>query len=140
MVASEKRWGYCNRHTLFTRRLTTPPEFRAPQSDCAQRRIEPTAGSAESRSPKTLRLVRTESGLLWQPRFFDRALRSVKGYYEKVEYIHLNPVRADLVQRAEDWPWSSVGDYNGSVSAATGANRILSVDRVLLPADERTRI
>jgi putative transposase len=56
---------------------------------------------------------RKESGLVWQPRFFDRALRSVKEYYEKVEYIHLNPVRAGLVKRAEDRPWSSVHDYSG---------------------------
>ena len=48
---------------------------------------------------------RKESGLLWQPRFLDRALRSVKEYYEKVEYIHLNPMRAGLVKRAEGWPW-----------------------------------
>jgi hypothetical protein len=30
-------------------------------------------------------------GELWQPRFFDRALRTVKEHNEKVEYIHLNP-------------------------------------------------
>ena len=42
-------------------------------------------------------------GELWQPRFFDRALRTVKEYNEKVEYIHLNPVRAGLVSRPEDW-------------------------------------
>jgi hypothetical protein len=45
---------------------------------------------------------RGERGLLWRPQFFDRALRSVKEYYEKVEYTHLNPVRAGLVKRAED--------------------------------------
>ena len=83
---------------------------------------------------------RRESGLLWQPRFFDRALRTVKEYYEKVEYIHLNPVRAGLVKRAEDWPWSSARDYTGSVSGAVGPNRVLAIDRMLLPADERTRI
>ena len=33
----------------------------------------------------------------------------------KVEYIHLNPVRAGLVSRAEEWPRSSVHDYTGSV-------------------------
>jgi REP element-mobilizing transposase RayT len=90
----------------------------------------------------TLRInvSRKKSGLLWQPRFFDRALRSVKEYYEKVEYIHLNPVRAGLVKRAEDWPWSSVYDYTGNLSAPVSANRILAVDRILLPADERTRI
>jgi putative transposase len=83
---------------------------------------------------------RGESGLLWQPRFFDRALRTVKEYCEKVEYIHLNPVRAGLVKHAEDWQWSSVHDYTGSVSTAVSANRTLAVDRVLLPADERARI
>jgi putative transposase len=83
---------------------------------------------------------RKESGLLWQPRFFDRAVRTVKEYYEKVEYIHLNPVRAGLVEGAEDWPWSSVRDYAGSVSGTTGAHPILPIDRILLPADERTRL
>jgi hypothetical protein len=53
---------------------------------------------------------RKESGLLWQRPFFDRALRTVKERYEKVEYIHLNPARASLVKRAEDSPWSSVHD------------------------------
>jgi len=83
---------------------------------------------------------RKASGLLWQPRFFDRALRSVKEYHAKVAYLHLNPVRAGLVQRAEDWPWSSVHDYTGSLKAAVSANRMLAIDRVLLPADERSQI
>jgi len=83
---------------------------------------------------------RGESGRLWQPRFFDRAVRTVKEYYEKVEYIHLNPVRAGLVERAEDWPWSSVRDYAGNLSTAAVAHPLLPIDRLLLPADERTRI
>jgi len=83
---------------------------------------------------------RSECGLLWQPRFFDRAVRTVKEYYEKVEYIHQNPVRAGLVERAEDWPWSSVRDYSGSLRGAAGAHRLLAIDRILLPADERTQI
>jgi hypothetical protein len=60
--------------------------------------------------------------------------------YEKVEYLHLNPVRAGLVRRAEDWPWSSARDYTGSVSRAVSPHRVLAIDRILLPADERTRI
>jgi len=44
----------------------------------------------------TLRLnaQRKASGLLWQRRFFDRALRTVKEYGETVAYIHYNPVKA----------------------------------------------
>jgi putative transposase len=30
---------------------------------------------------------------------------------EKLDYIHQNPVRADLVERAADWPWSSARWY-----------------------------
>ena len=49
----------------------------------------------------TLRINRRrgERGVLLQGRFFDRALRTVREYHEKVEYIHLNPVKAGLVQR-----------------------------------------
>jgi len=83
---------------------------------------------------------RGESGLLWQPRFFDRAVRTVKEYYEKVEYIHLNPVRAGLVERAEDWSWSSTRDYAGNLSGTVSAHPILPIDRVLLPAGEHSRI
>jgi hypothetical protein len=56
---------------------------------------------------------RGEAGELWQGRFFDRALRTVKEYMETLEYIHLNPVRRGLVKRAEDWRWSSVHEYAG---------------------------
>ena len=90
----------------------------------------------------TLRInaSRKESGLLWQPRFFDRALRTVREYNEKAEYIHLNPVRAGLVERMEHWPWSSVHDYAGSVNTTPGTERIPRIDRVQLPACELSRI
>lgn len=58
----------------------------------------------------------------------------------KVEYLHLNPVKAGLVKRPEDWPWSSVHDYTGSVNDRPATPSGLSVDRGLLPADQYTRI
>jgi putative transposase len=89
---------------------------------------------------KRINHSRTESGLLFQPRFFDRALRTVREYNQKVQYIHLNPVNAGLVRRPEDWPWSSVHDYAGTINHAPLTPSGLAVDRVLLPADEHTRI
>ncbi|MGH9862391.1 MAG: REP-associated tyrosine transposase [Candidatus Acidiferrales bacterium] len=90
----------------------------------------------------TLRLNtgRRESGLLWQPRFFDRALRTVKEYQEKVEYIHLNPVRAGLVKHPAEWKWSSYHEYAGMDASQQERRCGLKVDRVRLPAEERTRI
>ena len=77
---------------------------------------------------------------LWQGRFFDRALRTVKEYHEKVEYIHWNPVGRGLVKRPEEWKWSSAVEYAG-VSGEEQERRCgLQIDRVRLPADENTRI
>ncbi len=78
--------------------------------------------------------------MLFQARFFDRALRTVKEYHENVECIHLNPVKAGWASRPEDWPWSSVHDYTGNLTDAPVTPGGLSVDRVLLPADPHTRI
>ena len=91
-------------------------------------------------STRLINRERAEVGVLWQGRFFDRALRTVKEYREKVEYLHRNPVQAGLAGRPEDWPWSRVHDYTGSTNRATATPSGLSIDRVLLPADERTRL
>jgi hypothetical protein len=43
-------------------------------------------------------------------------------------------VKAGLVSRPEEWPWSSVHDYTGSVQRPVATPSGLAVDRVLLPA------
>jgi len=43
--------------------------------------------------------------LRWQVDHWDRRLRSSESYEEKSQYMWENPVRAGLVQRAEDWPY-----------------------------------
>jgi REP-associated tyrosine transposase len=42
---------------------------------------------------------------VWQREYFDRIIRSTEDLREKGEYIIANPVRAGLVERAEDYPW-----------------------------------
>ncbi|WP_269543117.1 REP-associated tyrosine transposase [Cerasicoccus fimbriatus] len=49
-------------------------------------------------------------GPLWQPEYWDRYIRDESHYKRVVDYIHQNPVKAGLCQRAEDWPWSSAAD------------------------------
>ena len=34
---------------------------------------------------------------------------------ELIRYVHLNPVRAKLVQQPQDWKWSSLAAYLGLV-------------------------
>jgi REP element-mobilizing transposase RayT len=43
----------------------------------------------------------------WQTETFDRYIRNEKHYYNAIRYIENNPVKAGLVRKAEDWPWSS---------------------------------
>ena len=44
-------------------------------------------------------------GDIWQPGFFDRLLRHSESYFEKWNYVRENPVRAGLVEHADDWLW-----------------------------------
>ena len=80
------------------------------------------------------------AGPLFQSRFFDRALRTVREYGETVEYIHWNPVRRGYVDRPEAWKWSSAKEYAGVSSGEQLHACGLTVDRVRLPADPRALI
>jgi len=46
-----------------------------------------------------------QHGVRWQRDFFDHRLRSWESAAEKAHYIRMNPVRAGLVERTEDWPY-----------------------------------
>ena len=55
--------------------------------------------------------IRTTSGRLrfWQKGGgFDRNVRNLGEFRREVRYIHRNPVKRGLVERPEDWKWSSV--------------------------------
>ena len=48
---------------------------------------------------------------VWEPRYYDFNVYTIAKLKEKLHYIHRNPVRAGLVQRPSDWPWSSFSFY-----------------------------
>jgi putative transposase len=43
---------------------------------------------------------------LWQVSFFDHIIRNAEDFSDCAEYIRLNPVRAGLARRPEDYPFS----------------------------------
>ncbi len=47
-----------------------------------------------------------QRGHLWQGRFYSCPLDGVH-LYAAIRYVERNPVRAGLVERSEDYPWSS---------------------------------
>ena len=47
-------------------------------------------------------------GRLWMKEYFDRTIRGEKDLIEVIDYIHHNAVRWRLVERPEDYRWSSL--------------------------------
>ena len=47
----------------------------------------------------------------WQPKYYSFEIYSTEKLEEKVNYMHLNPVRAGLVEKSVDYRWSSARWY-----------------------------
>jgi putative transposase len=53
------------------------------------------------------RILRRTGQRFWQDESFDHWVRSEGEFIRIQKYIENNPVKAGLVAKAEDWPWSS---------------------------------
>ena len=72
--------------------------------------------SSFSRSlPKTENLkpslVKKRERGIWQRRFWEHLIRNEVDYERHVDYIHYNPVKHGYVDKAVDWPFSSIHRY-----------------------------
>lgn len=56
--------------------------------------------------------IYNEVGHLWQNRYKNFVIQEDGYLVNVISYVEFNPVRAGLVKRPEDWPWSS---YRGRV-------------------------
>jgi len=60
----------------------------------------------------------------WQFRFYDFNVWSQKKKIEKLQYMHMNPVKRGLVSHPKDWLWSSFSFY------AEGQKGLVRIDPV----------
>ena len=49
----------------------------------------------------------------WQEGYYSETISSRQFYRQKLEYIHMNPVRQGIVDRPENYLYSSARDYSG---------------------------
>ena len=63
-----------------------------------------------------------EAEHFWQKRYYDFNIRNYPQFVEKLRYIHRNPVKRELCERAEDWEWSSFRHY------ATGCEGVVEIE------------
>ena len=71
------------------------------------------------------RATRGERGI-WQRRFYEHTCRDEADLKHCLDYLHVNPLRHGLVNRVQDWPWSSfhrfvqLGEYSLNWGTASG--------------------
>ena len=58
-------------------------------------------------------LVKEQEISFWQKGYHGEEIYSIAFFETKLNYIHQNPVRAGLVEREEEYVYSSCGDYYG---------------------------
>jgi putative transposase len=81
------------------------PDYRRPK--IAGRSFFFTIDIGEARNAS--RQKRGEAAI-WQPRFWEHALRNEADLERHLDTIHYNPVKPGLVARGADWLWSSFPD------------------------------
>jgi putative transposase len=58
---------------------------------------------------------KSSTGHVWQGRFYSCPLDG-RHMWEALRYVEVNPVRARMVEKAEQWPWSSAAAHCGFAS------------------------
>jgi putative transposase len=58
----------------------------------------------------------------WQRRYYDFNVHNPDKTTEKLRYMHRNPVKRGLVEKPEQWPWSSFRHY------ATGVDGTVEIE------------
>jgi len=48
---------------------------------------------------------------IWQRRYWEHLIRNDRDYKHHVDYIHFNPVKHGYVERAVDWPYSTIHHF-----------------------------
>ena len=69
--------------------------------------LEKAVQLVKGASSHTIHKARENSVKIWQEGFHDWTIRDAGDWQSKVEYIRLNPLRARLADKPEEWPFSS---------------------------------
>jgi len=101
-------------------------------------------GEAHRRYTRRVNLREGWRGHLWQERFHSFVMDECH-LISAVRYVELNPVRAGICARAEEWPWSSAAAHikgydDGLVSVAPMLARVQSWSSYLATPDDRNSL
>ncbi len=98
MKIQVETWAYC----LMPNYLIVVPETKDG--------LNLAIGEAHRRYTRRINFREGWRGHLWQGRFSSFIMEE-RYLLACTRYVELNPVRAGLVKKPEDWPWSSTGPH-----------------------------
>jgi putative transposase len=89
--------------------VVMPEHIHMMVNEPQQRSLSRVLQSLKQSVARTLALRAADP--FWQARYYDFNVWSEHKFVEKLRYIHRNPVTRGLVERPEDWVWSSFRHY-----------------------------
>ncbi|MCL1635196.1 transposase [Luteimonas sp. SX5] len=103
------------RHPFQTDAIVTLPDhlhclWTLPEGDAdypTRRRSIKTRFTASLAASGIRANRRCHERAVWQPRFWEHAIRDEMDLSRHIDYIHFNPVKHGLTDRVSDWPHSS---------------------------------
>ncbi|MEN8135642.1 MAG: transposase [Thermodesulfobacteriota bacterium] len=121
LAATVERYNwFCHSYCLMDNHYHLLIETPAPNLSRGMRQLNGVYTQAFNRSHKRV-------GHVFQGRYKSILVEGGAHLLELCRYIVLNPVKADMVKRPEDWPWSS---YN-AISGLSNATDFLSIGWIL---------
>jgi putative transposase len=103
-------------HPFETRAIVVLPEhlhaiWTLPPGDCE---FSGRWKLIKERFSRAVRRLEPALGKVWQPRFWEHAIRDERDFEMHADYVHRNPVKHGFVQDAIEWPYSSIRRYIAS--------------------------
>ncbi|HKD63682.1 MAG TPA: transposase [Candidatus Acidoferrales bacterium] len=99
---------HCDRGAyLLHEFVIMPNHFHLLLTPSAATSLEKAVQLIKGGSSCAIHKQRGQKMLIWQEGFHDWTMRDADDWRSKVEYIRMNPVRAELVSKPEEWSYSS---------------------------------
>jgi REP element-mobilizing transposase RayT len=91
---------------------------------CSKGNISQIMRDWKSYTSYQINRLRNTKGQLWQKDFYEHTIRNKEDFREKLNYIHNNPIKAGLVEKLEDYKYSSYRNYY------LNDNSIIYIDKI----------
>ena len=93
--------------------VVMPDHLHLLLTPCATTSLEKAVQLIKGGSSHEIHKQRNHGMEIWQEGFYDWTIRDACDWRSKVEYIRMNPVRAKLCVKPEDWLYSSANCSQG---------------------------